>query len=83
MTPNRTSCSQIGAGECGKATTTAALSPTATRAPARQPDGFAPEGRAKPASTSTSGYSQTALKIAGATKALNEPPRTPPSDIQK
>ncbi len=42
-----------------------------------------PHGRARHARPSTIGYSHTALKITGARKALNAPPITPPSDIDR
>src|SRR5690606_32773966 len=50
----------------------AAIRAEATRAPVWVPvNGPRPHGRARPTSTSTRGYSQTMLKIAGATRAVN------------
>ncbi|MNL69535.1 hypothetical protein D3C87_1944070 [compost metagenome] len=42
-----------------------------------------PQGRARPTTTMTSGYSQTPLKMVGAIRALNAPPTTPPSDSNR
>ena len=40
-------------------------------------------GRNRQAAAIISGYSSTLLKTTGATRALNNPPTTPPSDIQR
>ena len=40
-------------------------------------------GRSMQAAAIISGYSSTLLKTTGATRALNKPPTTPPSDIHR
>ncbi len=41
------------------------------------------QGRARPTSTSTSGYSHTMSNRVGASRAVKAPPTTPPSDISR
>ncbi len=40
-------------------------------------------GRARQASTSTSGYSSTVSNTAGAIRAVKAPPTTPPNDMSR
>ncbi len=56
------------------------MAATSSRATCPRLSGPLPHGRASPTSTSTSGYSQTMLKMTGASRAVNAPPTTPPTD---